>query len=299
MDAHGLLRAWVLDGGWLTLPVAAVVLWGLWRARRLGLRLGLAVLLAGDLLFAWARFAEPNLLRVRHTALSGTGASARIALIGDPHVGLFKGADFLERVVERTNAEHPDAVLIAGDLTYQPQGQSLDALLAPLARLKAPTYAVLGNHDQGKPGPDIDRALRQALARHGVQVIEGRALPFKDVILAGLGDRWAGKDDARFLDALPADRPLLVLAHNPDSADRLRSRPHLLVLAGHTHGGQLRIPWLYRRVLPVEHGFDQGEQTYAGSQGRIRVYTTGGVGESGLPLRLFNPPTIDLLELSP
>ena len=71
------------------------------------------------------------------------------------------------------------------------------------------------------------------------------------------------------------------------------------MLAGHTHGGQVRIPWLYRRVLPVEHGFDQGEQTYEGPQGRIRVYTTGGVGESGLPLRLFNPPTIDLLELSP
>ncbi|WP_175485489.1 metallophosphoesterase [Pseudoxanthomonas sp. GM95] len=300
MESHGLLRAIVLHGGGLAWPTAAVFVWALWRLRhRACWRLLLAMALAANLLFLWARFIEPNLIVVRHTALAGTGASARIALIGDPHVGMFKDAAFLERVVARANALNVDAVLLAGDLTYEPQGQSLDALLAPLARLKAPAYAVLGNHDQGKPGPDIDIALRRTLACHGVQVIEGRAVKLKGFQLAGLGDRWAGKDDPAILATLPADAPTLVLAHNPDSAERLQPAPHLLMLAGHTHGGQMRIPFLYRHVLPVQYGFDRGEQWLDRPQGTIRVFTTAGVGESGLPLRLFNPPVIDVLDLQP
>ncbi|MET1024895.1 MAG: metallophosphoesterase [Pseudoxanthomonas sp.] len=301
MESHGLLRVIVLQGGWLAWPVVLALLFAVWRRSwRPGWRLLLIALLAGNALFLWARFIEPSLIVVHRTSLAGTGARARIALVGDPHVGMFKGAGFLRRVVAKTNALHADAVLIAGDLTYEPKGQPLDALLAPLADLQAPAYAVLGNHDQQKPGPEIDATLRQALARHGVQVIEGRAVALNGFRLAGLGDRWAGKDDPAFLEALPVDVPTLVLAHNPDSAERLRPARHLLMLAGHTHGGQMRIPLLYRHVLPVRHGLDRGEQWLEQSaHGRIRVFTTAGVGESGLPLRLFNPPVIDLLELRP
>lgn len=299
MDSHDVLRAAVLHGGWLAWPVAALLLIGLWRCRQRKTRVALAGLCAATLLFLWARFAEPNLIVVRHTVLHGTGGTARIVLIADPHLGMFKGADFLRRVVARINPLQADAVLIAGDLTYEPQGQSLDTLFAPLAALKPPTYAVLGNHDEQKPGPEIDLALRAALRAQGVAVIEGRTTQVHGFELAGLGDRWAGKDDAGFLARIPSNQPLLVLAHNPDSADRLRPREYLLLLAGHTHGGQLRIPWLYRQVLPVHHGFDRGEQWYAGPRGRIRVYTTSGLGESGLPVRLFDPPVIDLLELRP
>jgi predicted MPP superfamily phosphohydrolase len=90
-----------------------------------------------------------------------------------------------------------------------------------------------------------------------------------------------------------------VLAHNPDSAIALPSRQVALVLTGHTHGGQIRLPRVYKRVIPSQYGFDRGEQLLQTPQGPVRVFTTVGTGEIGLPLRLFNPPTIDVLELRP
>jgi uncharacterized protein len=117
--------------------------------------------------------------------------------------------------------------------------------------------------------------------------------------LAGLGDRWADKDDAGFLSASPSSVPTVVLAHNPDSAIDLDPAMATLMLAGHTHGGQIRIPWLYRHVIRSRYGFDRGEQFLSTPRGRVRVYTTVGTGEVGLPMRLFNPPTIDVLDLRP
>jgi predicted MPP superfamily phosphohydrolase len=131
------------------------------------------LLLAGYAVFAWARLVEPHWVRVQRTTLVGTGAQARLALISDLHLGIYKRRDDLRRVVDRINALQVDAVLIAGDLTYEPAGRALAPLFTPLSDLRAPVFAVLGNHDQQRPGPDIDTELRAALALHGVTVIEG------------------------------------------------------------------------------------------------------------------------------
>ncbi len=291
-----LVKQCLYHASWLAWPFIVWMLWRLWRLRRRGQRAFAGFLLLGALLFVWARFVEPQIIRIAYTELRGTGVDARLALISDIHLGVYKDRAFLERVVDRINTLPVDAVVIAGDLTYEPQQQSLHDLFAPLARVKAPVYAVLGNHDQQRPGPDIDRALRAALAAHGVQIIEGRSVPLRGYRLAGLGDRWAGKDDPGFL-AHEGEGPWIVVAHNPDSAMQLSPRSTRLMLAGHTHGGQIRIPWLYRKVIPTEHGFDRGEQWAHTPQGPVRVFTTAGVGEVGLPLRLFNPPVIDVLEL--
>lgn len=291
-----LIKQALFYGSWLAWPFIAWLLWRLKRSRR---RAAVAGMLAVGLLFAWARFVEPQLIRVQETTLAGTGIEARIVLVSDIHLGVYKNPRFLARVVERINALPADAVVIAGDFTYEPGNRSLEALFAPLSRLRIPTYAVLGNHDQQAPGPDIDRALRAALASHGVDVIEGRSVAIRDFRLAGLGDRWAHRDDPGFLEASPSGVPTLVLTHNPDSAIRLGPGNAALVVAGHTHGGQIRIPWLYRHAIPSRYGFDRGEQWLRTPQGEVRVFTTVGMGEIGLPMRLFNPPTIDLLHLRP
>lgn len=290
----------LLLAGWLLWPLLALVLWQLWRRRG---RSAWGWLLLGALLvLTWARFVEPQRIVLRQTTLHGTGVRADLALVSDLHLGAYKDTAFLRRLAARLEALPVEAVLVAGDLTDAPPARdqaSLQALLAPLGRLRHPVYAVLGNHDQQRPGPDIDRPLRAALGALGVQVIEGRRVPMRGGwVLAGLGDRWAGKDDPRFLPT-PAPQPTVVLAHNPDSAVRLSPTQAQLLLAGHTHGGQLRIPWLYRRVIPSAYGFDRGEQWLATAHGRVRVFTTTGTGETGLPLRLFDPPAIDLLHLRP
>ncbi|NDK37383.1 hypothetical protein DT603_00795 [Pseudoxanthomonas gei] len=292
-----LIKQCLFYGSYLVFPFIG---WLVWKMSKPGSRAIAACLLAASLLFAWSRFVEPQMIRVRETTLSGTGVHARIALISDVHLGVYKDSAFLERVVARLNALPVDAVVIAGDLTYEPGTASLQALFSPLARLRTPVYAVLGNHDQQAPGADIDRALRKALKGHGVQIIEGRITDTRAGFRwAGLGDHWGGNDDPAFLKAAPSSLPTVVLVHNPDSAMRLAPADATLVLAGHTHGGQIRIPWLYRKVIPTAYDFDRGEQLAHTPQGNVRVFTTTGLGEIGLPMRLFNPPTIDLLYLRP
>lgn len=293
-----LAKQLLFHGSWLVVPAMAWLLWRWRRDRRH--RAMLAFLLLGCGVFAWARFVEPQLIRVDHTELRGTGMQARIALVSDIHLGVYKDRRFLERLVERLDALPVDAVVIAGDLTYEPQRLVLSEAFAPLSVLRVPVYAVLGNHDQQAPGPDIDAPLREALRTHGVRVIEGMAFTdARGIRWAGLGDRWAGKDDPGFLRAAVDQGPAIVVAHNPDSAMDLQPGEAAIVLAGHTHGGQIRIPWLYRKVIPSAHGFDRGEQVAPAAAGPVRVFTTRGVGEVGLPLRLFNPPTIDVLQLRP
>jgi predicted MPP superfamily phosphohydrolase len=291
-----LIKQCLFYGSWLIWPFIA---WLVWRLRARRRRVLIVLLLAGCLLFAWARFVEPQRIRVQETVLAGTGAQARLVLISDIHLGVYKDSAYLQRLVDRIDTLQADAVVIAGDFTYEPDSSSLERMFAPLADIQPPVYAVLGNHDQQAPGPDIDAELRAALARQGVRVIEGEALPLRGFRLAGLGDRWAGKDDPAFLAAVPSANPTIVLTHNPDSAIDLGPDVAALVLAGHTHGGQIRIPWLYRYAIPSRYGFDRGEQFLSTPRGRVRVYTTVGTGEVGLPMRLFNPPTIDVLDLRP
>ena len=292
-----LIKQCLFYGSYLALPFIAYLLW---RMRKPGRRVIGTCLLMISLLFVWSRFVEPQMIRVQEATLSGTRINARIALVSDIHLGIYKDSDFLERVVTRINALPADAVVIAGDFTYEPAQGSLQALFSPLARLQQPVYAVLGNHDQQAPGPDIDQALRKALTDNAVQIIEGRIVDTNSGYRwAGLGDHWAGKDDPAFLKAAQTDLPTLVVTHNPDSAMRLAPTDAVLVLAGHTHGGQIRIPWLYRKVIPTAHDFDRSEQFAHTPEGDVRVFTTTGVGEIGLPMRLFNPPTIDLLHLRP
>jgi len=290
------LKYCIYYGSWLVWPFMA---WLVWRLRHRERRWLVATLLVGCLVFAWARFVEPQRIRVQETVLAGTGGQVRVVLISDIHLGVYKDSAYLQRLVDRINTVQADAVVIAGDFTYEPDGRPLAPMFAPLGRLQMPTYAVLGNHDQQAPGPDVDAELRAALATHAVQVIEGRSVTLKGFRLAGLGDRWAHNDDPAFLHATPSPLPTLVLTHNPDSAIALGPDHAALVMAGHTHGGQIRIPWLYRKVIPSRYGFDRGQQYLRTPHGTVRVYTTVGTGEIGLPMRLFNPPTIDVLDLRP
>lgn len=281
-------------GSWLAWPALA---WQGWRLARRGRgwswarRAGCLCVIAGLLVFIDARFIERYRITVRETAIP-LGIPARVALISDLHLGVYKSPAYLERVVERLNALHPDAVLIAGDLTFDPD-RDMKTLLAPFRRLQVPAYSVPGNHDEQRPGPRMEQALRQALESVGVTPVEYTHADLGAFTLVGMGDRWAGKDGIAPVQAAPHDKPIVVLVHNPDSAMQLRPGMASLVLAGHTHGGQIRLPGLYKKVIASEHGFDRGLHDWA----PVPVYVTTGLGESRVPLRWLVPPVIDVLDL--
>lgn len=296
-DGTSSLGLWLWQFGWLAWPLLALLLWRLWRWRRHGwpARVTGLLVLGFVLCLADARFVEPALVTVHKTTLQMPIASAAdIALISDLHVGRFKDQRYLQRVVDRLNAMPLDAVLIAGDFYGEYDGRPLAELLAPLKGLRHPVYAVPGNHDEGPPdGRAVMAELQATLKALGVHPIQGAHADLGAFTLVGLGDRWAGHDGLAPLRAAPPGKPVVLLMHNPDSAMQLQRDQVALALAGHTHGGQLRIPGLYRRAIPCEHPFDRGLHGF----GPVPVFVTTGLGETAVPLRWMNPPVIDVLRL--
>lgn len=247
-----------------------------------------------SLLFIYARFIEPNLIFLNHYKIE-TGFKAKYALISDMHLGIYNNETLLERVVDKINQTDIEALLIAGDLTYEPQLSNMKTLFAPLKRVNVPVYIVFGNHDCEKPGPKIRDRLEKILTDWGLFVLNNKATTLNGVTLLGLGSHWANDDNITLLNHYAAKEHLVVLTHNPDTT--LDYMPHHtpdITLTGHTHGGQVRIPYLYPKVIPVKGdiAWDQGLYNF----GEEKVFVSSGLGQIGLPLRFLIPPTIDILE---
>jgi uncharacterized protein len=251
----------------------------------------------------WASVVEPRrLVTVRRTLhLPRWPASVeglRVGVLSDLHAGApHAGRKAIARAVERLNAEAPDAMLLLGDFTDAHPlwgGRVPPAdIAAELAELRSPlgTFAVLGNHDWKSAGLAIRDALRDA----GIEVLENRAVKAGDVYIAGLADlRHRRPDLPTALDGVPPDAPLILLSHDPDVFPFVPHRVPL-TLSGHLHGGQVAIPVLRLPAIPSRYG-ERYARGHVVEEGR-HLYVTSGLGTSGLPLRLFRPPEIVILQL--
>ena len=253
-------------------------------------------------LLIYARFIEPHTVHVHHIQYKLGQDKAftkpiKVALLADLHIGLFSGHERqLKTIVKKVNLEQPDFVVVAGDWTYEPENKLAEEL-SILKDIQAPVYSVNGNHDEQYPGPPIQALLAHALEVNNVMDIEGKIVEFDDFRLIGVGDLWAGKADMRYMPDLPQDKPWLILSHNPDTVDMvpvLSTRP--LMLSGHTHGGQVELPWLTSYVMKKVSilGHKRGLYKHANAD----VFVSVGTGMVGVPFRFRVPPTIDIIELS-
>ncbi|HLI17435.1 MAG TPA: metallophosphoesterase [Rhodanobacteraceae bacterium] len=286
----------VLHGSWLLWPLLLQSVIKAYRRageRRVLRACGASVLGLVCALLCYARFVEPNELVVSRTVIPAP-IDLNIALVSDMHIGIYTRKGKLEQMVRKLNALHVDMVLIAGDFTYDPP-HDLAAALAPLRQLDKPTYAVLGNHDTQSPGPPLKHKIFHALAGSPVHFIAHRVVDFPGFRLAGLYDWWSGRDNAAFLRDLPQNKPLLILMHQPHSLRALHGVHFALAMAGHTHGGQVYLPWLTKQVFLWMRDEPYVEGYYDTPQGEL--FVTRGVGVTGMPLRFNCPPTIDVLEL--
>ncbi len=272
-------------------------------------RAGLAPFAVGYGLNVYAWLIEPRMLVVRRVdvaSLRWRGTPLAIAVISDTHVGSpHVDARRMAEVVDRANALHPDLVVLLGDYVgsnepasdRQAAGRSeLLTGVGAFARLRAPlgVVAVLGNHDVWYGRAPIVRTLEAA----GVTVLWNQHVvkdrPGGAFVIAGLGDDITGNASfERALAGAPA-RDTIVLSHSPDPFPELPAGPALM-LAGHTHCGQVSVPFLGRPVTLTRSG-----QRYAcgrADEGGKILYTTAGIGTSLLPVRFGNPPEIVLLTL--
>jgi hypothetical protein len=228
---------------------------------------------------------------------------ARLVHLSDLHVGPRVSDDYLVRVLDRARALAPDIVAVTGDLIThrerrgQAQYAQLRHVLSRLPRGRLGTVAILGNHDYGTDWRDLSVAARvQAeLERAGATVLRNDAVAIAGLDFVGVEDLWSGRADARRALARRSAGAALALCHNPDGADVLDwGDLGGWILAGHTHGGQCKPPFLPPPILPVRNRrYAAGEVAAPG--GRM-LYISRGLGFY-LPVRFNVRPELTVFTL--
>ena len=204
----------------------------------------------------------------------------------------------MNRVVDKINQLDHDYVMIAGDLTYWPDLTNLSELYSWVQDIEKPVYVVLGNHDVEQPWPRVRDDLVPLLEQYGARVLNNDIVALNWFELVWLGSRWNNEDDISLLDQYNESDTIVVLTHNPDTTTRFVNNNADATLVGHTHGGQIRIPRLYKHVIPTKWDFDRWLYVkWERDDMMTNLYITAWLGEGWLPMRLFNPPVIDLITL--
>ncbi len=244
---------------------------------------------------------------IRIAGLAEAFAGLRIAQISDIHFAEYTEPFFVERAVREINRLRPDIVMLTGDfVTMAPMEKSRAERYAPLVAailggIKcAHRYAVMGNHDWMVNG----EAVVEALQAVGIPLLRNQNLPFERngarLWIAGLMDALSWESD--LTKTLPAHaqkdkEPVLLMAHEPDVLPAVaRLNAVDLMLSGHTHGGQVRLPFLPPLMLPP-----LGKRFVEGyfQMGRTQLYVNRGIGTVGLPFRFNCPAELTELTLLP
>jgi len=277
----------------------------LWQ-KRLRISLALILLLVVGVV-CWGFFIEPNRLVVRQETLELQHWPAglyglKIAVLSDLHIGsAYIDERKVRLVVERTNQLQPDLIVILGDYITgngRTSHRVEPEVFAPLLKdLHAPfgVYSVLGNHDWWYNGEKV----RRALEANGITVLEDQIARIdvrgNPLWLVGLADLWTRPQRIdQTLAPVPADATIIALTHNPDIFPQVPPRVSLL-LAGHTHGGQVRLPLIGSVVESSRYGerYEKGHVVENGHD----LFVTTGIGTSIVPVRFGVPPEIVLLQV--
>jgi predicted MPP superfamily phosphohydrolase len=248
-------------------------------------------------------FAEPYWLTVHEVTIADPDLppafdGVLIAFLTDIHHGPNFSLARVRRVVQQTNALHPDLILLGGDYVFQdaqyirPCFQELSALRAPLG-----LFGVLGNHDHWQDAVLTSQSMIDA----GITWINNRAewveWNGQRIKIGGVGDLWEGSQNlGPTIDDASAQDFVILISHNPDYAESLATDKVDLMLSGHTHGGQLTLFGRWAPVLPSAYG--QKYRSGVVTTRQTVVVVSKGIGTITPPVRLFCRPEIVLVRLS-
>ncbi len=259
--------------------------------------LKLAVVSAPVILGLGATAAAYSFERPRYRRLvRGLESGVRLAFLTDLHLGPYMGRQQLTEWVEATALLEPDLVVFGGDLVDQMYAGDLSEVVELLPQLASPlgVYAVLGNHDRTKYRKLAP--FESALAEAGVTLLVNEGVQLRpDLYLAGLDDWRTGHPNAERSLAGASAGARVMVSHNPDAIPHMPAGIDLL-LAGHTHGGQVRLPLVGPLVTSSEYGRRYAEGWV---DAPMPAFVSRGLGVSMLPFRFLCPPELVLLELQP
>ena len=283
----------IFYGSFLVFPILILLIRKYKNTEKKFLTISLIIL---SLLFIQVRFVEPYLLNVKEYDLNLIDSEdIKIAVFADTHIGVYSSRNFLERIVNKTNEQNPDLILIPGDFVYKMDKVEIAESFESLKNLNAPTFAVLGNHDNGVPGDNVGVELKKVLEDLNIQVIDNHekeiTIKNKKIKITGLEDYWNGVSNNNIKNE--DDRFNILLTHNPDILYNIPENSSELAVCGHTHGGQVRLPFLYKKAIPSEYGFDRGIYNIRST----KLFVTPGTGTVLLPFRFLLLPEISILNL--
>ena len=244
----------------------------------------------------YARFFERHWVEtVAITVEVGMGEPLTAAVLGDFHFDPLYETDYLRAVMASVQALDPDLVLYTGDFVSD-STERFDKLIEILrpVRGKLGTFAALGNHDQWLDADQIESGLVSA----GITVLRNQSVPItgrSDWYVSGLESYWTGSPNMESITATPSHSRHILLLHEPDAFDLVTDPRIALQLSGHTHGGQVRLPFLGAICLP-SWGKKYEEGYYL--QGERRLYVNRGIGTVIRHFRMNCRPEITLLTLT-
>lgn len=270
----------------------------------------IAVICGG--IFVYARLVEPYTLEISEVKLdtpsSLTCEELNIVLFGDTHLGFDYDIEHLYKVIDEINSLEPDMIIFTGDLiddlnTYTDDTSEVSFALS-LLNSKYGNFAVHGNHDYEMSAED---PYTDIMENGGFDVLinESIYIPELNMEIYGITDCLIGSGDTSILKTASGETYNLVLCHEPDIFDQLNDYSVTLMLAGHSHGGQVKIPFYTEKFLPkygskyVYGLFTSGGQ--ASDDGKSlpnTLYVTKGIGTTQLPLRFMAKPEIVSISLS-
>lgn len=272
----------------------------LWRV------VGILFILAAGLV-GYMRYIEPKLLITRYVTLEADTITPgmdglRIIQFTDTQLGDFYTLEDLEKVVNRINQLEADIVVFTGDLidhmkTYEGDVAYIADLLHEIHAPKG-KFAIYGNHDQGG---GAHRTYPEIMKDGGFKLLVNKVatITFEDggkLNIAGIDDWLLGYPELdATLHKLTSTDFNIALIHEPDVAQLTANYPVDLQLSGHTHGGQIRLPFIGALITPpAGHKYTHGMYTMGE---RLQLYVNTGLGNTKLPLRLMNIPEITVFTL--
>ncbi len=258
--------------------------------------------------YFYARNIEPHMLditqhEIRHIRIPSSFDGVKIIQFSDTHLGFQYDLNELSELVGRINKLNPDIIFFTGDLMDKPnEYQNIDGAVKELSRLQAPLgrFSIYGNHDHGGYGSDI---YRDMMERSGFTLLMNNGEPItlldgSKIWVIGVDDAMLGTPDIQEAKAMVPDNSYtILLAHAPDIADAASGFDVQLQLSGHSHGGQIQLPFIGPLVKPpYAEKYYEGFYTL-GTESPLTAYVNRGLGTTRLPFRFLSRPELTVFTL--
>lgn len=256
--------------------------------------------------YYYAREIEPNMLDVHyvdiHSRKTPTAFEGyKILQFSDTHIGFQYTVDQFAELIDKINQLEPDMIVFTGDLIDNPRIYQLDDRLIPLLdklNAKDGKFWIYGNHDHGGYGTEM---LMDIFQQSGFELLQNDHRQINKngdmIYLAGIDDVLLGRPDIeQAIAGIDNEQLTILLAHEPDYADIAKDYPIDFQLSGHSHGGQVQIPFIGYIYTPhLAEKYVEGAYTIGNSP--LQLFVSRGIGTTRLPYRFFCKPEITMYQL--